>query len=261
MQSCTDVYYYVLQRWSRAYRDDTYHAAIDTNNGTEAQNKLLKYSYMPKQRSMTLSGIACLLVDQFLLDAHRNYVLANVKITEWYRCYKSYVPEFLRGRPQSVILHCLDQQTKARKYSASDVTTTTREGVFEVTKTNGSQHTVDFGCATCPSCTCKDWIRWHIPCKHFFAVFNHVPEWKWSSLPPSYLESAYLSMDTDAVHTYFQPDDTSTTSNSFNPEPSPELEGERCPETDCNAPEVPPSKKKVIAYTIHIPKCPPQVRL
>ena len=39
------------------------HAGIDTNNGTEAQNKLLKYSYMPKQKTMTLSEIVCILVD------------------------------------------------------------------------------------------------------------------------------------------------------------------------------------------------------
>ena len=133
MQSCNDVYHYVLQRWSRAYCDDTYHAAIDTNNGPEAQNKFLKYSYMPKQKSMTLSGIACLLVEQFLPDAHRNYVLANVKVTEWYQCF---VPEFLRDRPRSVILHCLDRQTKARKYSAKDVTTTMRDGVLEVANQN-----------------------------------------------------------------------------------------------------------------------------
>ena len=31
------------QRWARAYRDNEFHAAVDTNNGTEAQNKVLKY--------------------------------------------------------------------------------------------------------------------------------------------------------------------------------------------------------------------------
>ena len=66
----------------------------------------------------------------------------------------------------------------------------------------------------------------------------YVPEWKWSSLPPSYLESAYLSMDADdAVHTYFQPNDT--TFDSLNHEPSPELEGDG----SCDTPENPPSKK------------------
>ena len=132
---------------------------------------------MPKQKSMILSGIVCLLIEQFLPDAHHNYVLSNVKVTEWYRCYKNFVPEYLCGRPRSVILHCLDQQTKARKYDAKDVTPTTSKGVFEVNKMNGSKHVVNFGCeASSPSCTCKDWVRWHILCKHFFAVFNYVPE-------------------------------------------------------------------------------------
>ena len=38
-------------------------------------------------------------------------------------------------------------------------------------------------------------------------MFNYVPEWDWSSLPQSYLESAYLSMDTGAVNLYFQQED------------------------------------------------------
>ena len=95
------------------------------------------------------------MVEQFLPDAHRNYVLANVKVTEWYRCYKNFVPEFLRGRPRSVVLYCLDRQAKARKYDAKDVTPTSK-GAFEVNKTNGSKHTVDFGgSSNSPSCTCN----------------------------------------------------------------------------------------------------------
>ena len=41
-----------------------------------------------------------------------------------------------------MILHRLDQQTKAGKYDAKDVTPTTSKGVFEVNKTNGSKHVV-----------------------------------------------------------------------------------------------------------------------
>ena len=53
-------------------------------------------------------------------------------------------------------------------------------------------------------------------------------------------------MDAAAVHTYFQPEDS--TSDSLNHEPSSELEGDECHETDCDAPENPPSKRKVIDY-------------
>ena len=54
-----------------------------------------------------------------------------------------------------------------------------------------------------PSCTCKDWIRWQIPFKHFFAIFQEVPEWSWKSLPVKYVESAYLSTDNEALAQYF----------------------------------------------------------
>ena len=37
------------QRWARAFRDD-YHAAVNTNNGTEALRKVLKYNYLPTRK-------------------------------------------------------------------------------------------------------------------------------------------------------------------------------------------------------------------
>ena len=37
-----------------------------------------------------------------------------------------------------------------------------------------------------PSCSCSDWMKWQLPCKHFFALFRLVPEWSWESLPESY---------------------------------------------------------------------------
>ena len=42
--------------------------------------------------------------------------------------------------------------------------------IFEI---NGQEktHVVDF---STPSCTCKDWIKYHIPCKHFLAVSLQV---------------------------------------------------------------------------------------
>ena len=31
-----------------------------------------------------------------------------------------------------------------------------------------------------PSCTCPDWLKTEIPCKHFFAVFNNM-NFSWNS--------------------------------------------------------------------------------
>ena len=41
----TCIHVYTLQRWGRAYRDTTYRAAVDTNNGVEPQNKVVKYNH------------------------------------------------------------------------------------------------------------------------------------------------------------------------------------------------------------------------
>ena len=88
------------QRW-RAYRDNEFHAAVDTNNGTEAQNKVLKHKYMPKERASTLSALVPLLVERFLPEAQQSYVLPNLKTAEWYRRYNDFVPCFFRGRQSS----------------------------------------------------------------------------------------------------------------------------------------------------------------
>ena len=39
---------------------------------------------------MTLSGIASLIVE----DAHKNYILFDVQVSEWYHKYKDSVPSF-----------------------------------------------------------------------------------------------------------------------------------------------------------------------
>ena len=50
-----------------------------------------------------------------------------------------------------------------------------------------------------PSCTCLDWMRFHIPCKHFFAIFSNERDWSWYSLPPTYLASPLLCSDQEAL--------------------------------------------------------------
>ena len=161
---------------------------------------------MPKQRAGTLSALVCLLVERFLPEAQQSYVLPNLKASEWYRRYNDFVPGFLRGRPRSVILHCLDRQSRSNKYHDGDLSEGEREGVFIVQRKDGAKNVVDFGRNSqeqMPSCSCKDWTRWHIPCKHFFAVFRHKQAWCWDALPQTYRDSAYLSTDNDATDIYF----------------------------------------------------------
>lgn len=116
-----------------------------------------------------------------------------------YRTYNSsIVQDFLQDRPHKAILHCIERRQKSRKFGPGDCQTIDNEkGVFVV---KGS---------------CKDWIRFKFPCKHFFAIFNHCPNWSWNSLPNSYLNSEYLSQDKKALDLLDGPQPNSLATHLF----------------------------------------------
>jgi len=101
------------------------------------------------------------------------------------------------------VKHCLIHKTKSNKYPSDAVECTGEHGKFHVIK-DMKKHTVNFGSRdiTTLACSCKDWKRWHIPCKHFFAVFRWIPQWDWDALPLEYKNSAYLSTDNSAIDEY-----------------------------------------------------------
>lgn len=162
---------YLSQKWARAYRDGSYHAAVNTNNGAESLNKVLKYSFLPRKKSLTLSKTISLLIDDFLPISYQKCLYQNYKQSSHYRSYKDFVPDYLCGRPRSTILHCLERKTKALKYSLSNTSAIDLEnGKFTVRGTKNKTHTIDFGSTNAehmPSCSCQDWTQWHMPCKHF----------------------------------------------------------------------------------------------
>ena len=196
-------YYILLQRWARAYRDNKYHASVETNNGAEALNRLLKYQYLPRQKSMNLSNMIRTVVEEFIPALHYKYVYQNFKQSDLYRSYNPTVPSYLQGRPKSTVLHCLHRKASSNKITDCMIKIID-EGTFEVLGKH-KHHTVDFGVtSSTPTCTCKDWETYKIPCKHYFAIFNWFPEWGWEKLPQSYQNSPYLHLDDEAVTTYLQ---------------------------------------------------------
>ena len=126
-------------------------------------------------------------------------------MTEEYRSYNEIVPEFLRSRPRPVIIHCLHRIRKGKRFKNSDIKALEGEGLFTVQSMSSTVHSVDFGLSTGnPSCTCKDWIRFNIPCKHFFAIFEHQAKWCWDSLPDVYLQSPHLNCDKQALDSFYE---------------------------------------------------------
>ena len=74
---------------------------------------------------------------------------------------------------------------------------------------SGKVHTIDFGVATGhPSCSCPDWLQWHIPCKHFFWHFPFGGGLGMECTPRNIQKSAHLSVDSTALskqHSLSQP--------------------------------------------------------
>lgn len=99
------------------HRDCIYHAGIDTNNGIESQNKLLKHTYLSRHRNITLSSLVLKINEEFLPDRYQKYLLQNYQMSEMYmyRAYKSNIPAYLKGRPRQVIMHCLERLRKGQK--------------------------------------------------------------------------------------------------------------------------------------------------
>ena len=112
-----------IQLWAQAYRDQTYYAAINTTNGVESQNKLLKYSYLPQRTRITLSQLATLLYEEFVPETHHKYLYLNYQMSETYRRYNDFVPDYLRGRPHHTIIHCLERRSSGKKYIEDDILT------------------------------------------------------------------------------------------------------------------------------------------
>ena len=168
-------------------------------NGTEAQNSVLLYTYLP-QNAVSLSQVVTALIEHFLPEQHWKDLFYKYQMDPSYRPYTAYVPTHLHGRPCSVILHCLAREEKTRKtLSLEDVKE--RDNIwnfFSVRCESGNLHTVNFG-GPKPSCTCQDWVRHNIPYKHFFIIFTIYGEWGWNTLPLDYRNSPCLCCDTTSA--------------------------------------------------------------
>ena len=188
---------------------------MNTNNGIEAQNRLLKHSYLSQQKNLTLSSLLSVLLKQFLPDNYEKYAAAQFKMTTAYRQYYSWVPEFLHQRPRPVIAHSLQRikNCEKEKYTETDIQTLDDgQGVFSVKSKSGNMVIVHIGV---PSCTCQDWLTHHLPCKHFYAVFKFKTEWSWDKLPKEYVNSPRLSFDKDILQSALVSDEASLTTEQI----------------------------------------------
>ncbi|XP_046570097.1 uncharacterized protein LOC124278436 [Haliotis rubra] len=195
------------QKWVLAYRHSLLSFIVNTNNGVEAQNKLFKHEYLAPFRVKALSGLMSTLVDNFFEDAHRNYynyryLDANVTMSEGWREGMESIPKELHHRPAPFIKHMRELKQKSA-HITSEMVKEVEVDLYEVQSENTSQsYSVFLGSEdtkSIPSCTCRQFRKDHLPCKHFAAVFRHVPSVSWTSLPNFYRSYPIITVDDDCV--------------------------------------------------------------
>ena len=113
-----------------------------------------------------------------------------------YKKYNEDVPQYLWNRPKQVVSHCRLSITNAEDIPLKDVAMPS-EGKFSIRKRNEKgNYELTFGDSEVPpACQCHSWLRTRLPCKHFFAVFRHYPNWQWDQLSPSYINGPRLTLD------------------------------------------------------------------
>ena len=205
-------------RWAQAFRKQQAINIVNTNNGTEAQNKLFKYGYLPTSIDKSVYGIAIMLVESFIPDSYQHYLQSNLKSSSAYGRFSHTVPDYLHNRPPRFVKHCLSSRFAAAEYQATDVSPVNFwKGEFHVkfSSKSNQNHLVNF---STPSCSCADWRKTQYPCKHFFAVFATYEEWDFNSLPVNYRNSVFITLDTEHLAINTPPVNSATTEDANVPD-------------------------------------------
>ena len=116
--------------------------------------------------------------------------------------YNDDVPQYLWNRPKQVVSHCRASITNAEDIPLKDVTMSS-EGKFSIKRRKEKgNYEITFGDSQVPpACQCHSWQRTRLPCKHFFAVFRHYPNWQWHQFSPSYINGPRLTLDEAIITT------------------------------------------------------------
>ncbi|XP_062591433.1 uncharacterized protein LOC134252909 [Saccostrea cucullata] len=193
------------KRWVHAFRQMRYNASVNSTNGVERQNKCLKYEFLETKKAKSVSHLLTVLWNEFLPDLYQRYVRQNLSSSEEARAYDKDIPTFLRNRPGSVVKHCFKRWEDSVNISVDDIDEI-GEGNFLVhSQAPGSSevYTVNFSPQEfpIPSCTCEDWRKHHLICKHFCAIFR-CTAWKWEHLPEAYRNNPFITLDDDILHNF-----------------------------------------------------------
>lgn len=187
-----------MQRWCRAFIDAGFNSMLRTNNGVEALNSSLKNYYTKLTGTGTVTNLVETIVNDFIPDQIQSFRRLNYCYSSQYRQYNTHVPEYLRNLPRNVVKHCLIRFASAMEYTHDDIDEVSDGVLLVKSKSQPDQmYQVEFGTEErLPSCSCDDFLKFYLPCKHFFAVIRNT-KYRWHDLSQTYIGSPYLQLDTE----------------------------------------------------------------
>ena len=185
------------KRWVKCYRNPLVDRCVNTNNGVEALNKVLKHNYLKFYCDRSVTGLISMLIKTFLPDRYKLYIKVNHRMTDQYSKYTEFTPEHLKDRPLKFIKHMESGETKGRIIPKSDITAFS-SNKFSVKSQLDSKEAYEVD-LTIPKCGCHDFFRTNWPCKHMHAIFIHYPESGWESLRENYRNSPFITADREVL--------------------------------------------------------------
>ena len=146
----------------------------------------------------------------------------NVKFSSGYKTYAENIPAYLQNRPRSLVTYLLERAQRVSTLMIDSVREQT-DGSFEVCSDDPGindiklKYNVSFGDnETFCSCSCRDFRRTRLLCKHFFAIIESGRK-QFSDLTILFLNHPFTNLDRDLFE-----------DNEIDNIPNPTLTNDKC---------------------------------
>lgn len=120
----------------------------------------------------------------------------NTRYSGQYRGYNNTIPKYLQDKPRQFLVHCLSRISSAEDIPADYINAGENPGEFYVRSLDSKDtwYNLSFVGNTCmPKCSCPDFSRTGLLCKHFFAVFKHNEDSGSGKHYPKYIATIHIS--------------------------------------------------------------------
>ena len=110
------------------------------------------------------------------------------------------MPPWLHNKPKKYVKHCDEKAKLGQEIPVENVKANGEIFFVKSMTSKDVTYEVFFGDATLyPSCECFEWKKKLMPCKHMFAVMEHIHETNWEFFCPKYKDSAFFKIDFEVI--------------------------------------------------------------